>query len=247
MDAGPAAPPGATGRTAWALRFLAGRYRGGTVPLEHGRELLIGRLREAGLVLAEELTSRRHAHILWEGGAPVVEDLGSTNGTFVNGERVKRRRLAVGDRLLIGGNILKLVHELRPAPGEADTMPGLERLSETPAPRRQSAMQGRLEEVGLPDVLQLCGTTRKTGVLELRRGAVRAVVHLGAGKVTRALVEGREGLSPADVFLELLQWPDGSFELGPPPAHPPPGTAVDEPVEGLLMEALRRLDEIRRR
>ena len=247
MPGGRAPIAAVPGHTGWALRFLAGRYRGGTVPLDAGRELLIGRLRECGLVLPEELTSRRHARIAWEGAVPVVEDLGSTNGTFVNGERVKRRRLQAGDRLLVGGNILKLVTEVRPAPGDADTIPGLERISETPVPRRHSAMSGLLEEVGLPDVLQLCATTRKSGVLEIRHGAERAAVHLAGGRVTRAALDGREGLSPLEVFREIVAWSDGSFDLGPPPAEPPPGPAMDVTVEELLMDALRLLDEARRR
>ena len=235
--------PLAAGRPGWALRFLAGRYRGGLVPLEEGRELLIGRLREAGLVLPEELTSRRHARIVWEGAVPVVEDLGSTNGTYVNGERVQRRRLVAGDRLLVGGNILRLVTEVRSAPGDVDTIPGLERVSETPVPRKQSAMQGRLEEVGLPDILQLCATTRKSGVLQIRHGTARAVIHLGSGRVTRAAIDGREGLAPLEVFVELVQWAEGSFELDLPTGEPPPGPALDVPGEGLLMDALRVLDE----
>ena len=38
-----------------------------------------------------------------------IEDLGSTNGTFVNGEKIKRARLKEGDRVLIGTSILKLI------------------------------------------------------------------------------------------------------------------------------------------
>ncbi|MFS0758275.1 FHA domain-containing protein [Noviherbaspirillum sp. 1P10PC] len=49
--------------------------------------------------------SRRHAHIFLRGGAPFVEDLGSTNGTFVNGARLDEhaRRLDDGDLLAFGG------------------------------------------------------------------------------------------------------------------------------------------------
>ena len=49
--------------------------------------------------------SRRHAHIFLRGGAPFVEDLGSTNGTFINGERLDEhaRRLDDGDLLAFGG------------------------------------------------------------------------------------------------------------------------------------------------
>jgi hypothetical protein len=235
------------GQRAWALRFLAGRYQGGTVPLEVGRELTIGRLPEAGLSLPEELTSRRHARIVWEEDVPVVEDLGSTNGTFVNGERVQRRPLADGDRLLVGGNILKLITEVRPAALDADTMPGLERTAETPAPRRATAMQGRLEEVGLADVLQLFGTSRKTGVLRLTSGRQRGAVFLDGGRISQVVVEGKPELSVEDAIAELLQWSDGAFELGPPSAEPPPGPAGGETVEALLIEGLRRIDEKKRR
>lgn len=233
------------GRAGWALRFLAGSYKGGTVPLEVGRELLVGRAPEAGLVLPDELTSRRHARLVWEGEIPAVEDLTSTNGTFVNGERVARRRLQEGDRLLVGGNILKLVSEVRPAPADLETRPGLEP-AVTPAPRRTTAMQGRLEEVGLPDVLQLVATSRKSGVLQVHSGERRGAIHLRGGRVQRCLVEGMAGLSLQEAFLELLQWAQGAFELAPPAAEPLPGPAADEAVEALLIDSLRRLDELRR-
>ena len=50
--------------------------------------------------------SRRHAHLFVRGGAPFVEDLGSTNGTFVNGARLDEhaRRLDDGDLLAFGGS-----------------------------------------------------------------------------------------------------------------------------------------------
>jgi pSer/pThr/pTyr-binding forkhead associated (FHA) protein len=50
--------------------------------------------------------SRRHAHIFLKGGAPFVEDLGSTNGTFVGGSRLDEHAVALkdGDRLAFGGN-----------------------------------------------------------------------------------------------------------------------------------------------
>ncbi len=246
MKAGRVRVATAKGQRSWALRILTGRYQGGMVPLQEGREFTIGRLPESGLSLPEELTSRRHARIAWEQGGPVVEDLGSTNGTFVNGERVKRRPLVEGDRLLVGSNILKLVTEVQPAPIDADTKPGLERAAVTPAPRRATAMQGRLEEVGLPDVLQLIGTSRKSGVLKVSRGGQRGSVVLDQGRVTHCFVEGSPGLPAEDAFIELLLWTEGAFELGPPPSKAPPGPSLDRPVEALLIDGLRRLDEKRR-
>lgn len=238
-------------RREFHLRFLAGRYQGGAIPLQPGAELLIGRAPDSGLLLEEELTSRRHARLFWEGGAPVIEDLGSTNGTFVNGERVARRRLAEGDRILVGGNIFKLGVSGRPtaAPATTASMPALDPQAERTVaegmPRRGSAMQGRLEEVGLPDLLQLLGTSRKSGLLELHAADRRAEIHLASGRVVGCRVDGLD-LPPRESFFHVLAWTEGGFALGPPAAEPPQA-GFEESTEALLLDGMRLLDEARRK
>ena len=90
------------------LRFISGKYQGGTYQLADGDEVVMGRGMDAGLTLFEEMVSRHHARFSVEDGAVVVEDLRSKNGTFVNGERIERCELAVGDRILMGTSILRL-------------------------------------------------------------------------------------------------------------------------------------------
>ena len=69
----------------------------------------IGRGRDADLVLADELVSRRHAQVTPEGPGAVVEDLGSRNGTFVNGEGIHGPvRLQPGDQLQLGVSLVVL-------------------------------------------------------------------------------------------------------------------------------------------
>src|SRR5436190_23165195 len=70
--------------------------------------------------------SRTHARIReLEGGVVLVEDLGSTNGTFVNGQRVHGQQvLRSGDRIRMGATTLVLTREGDPAPTEPGARPG---------------------------------------------------------------------------------------------------------------------------
>jgi len=67
----------------------------------------VGRLPECDIVLADSNVSRRHAEVRRQGNGFVVVDLGSTNGTKVNGVGVRERRLADGDELRVGNTRLR--------------------------------------------------------------------------------------------------------------------------------------------
>jgi pSer/pThr/pTyr-binding forkhead associated (FHA) protein len=71
--------------------------------------LRIGRGADAGLVLGDHLVSRAHAQVTPSGASAVVEDLGSRNGTFLNGDQVHGRApLSPGDQLLVGVTVVEL-------------------------------------------------------------------------------------------------------------------------------------------
>jgi hypothetical protein len=63
---------------------------------------VLGRGHEADVRLADASVSRRHAEIRADAGRLLVDDLGSTNGTSVNGERIARAALLDGDRITLG-------------------------------------------------------------------------------------------------------------------------------------------------
>jgi diguanylate cyclase (GGDEF)-like protein len=67
----------------------------------------IGRSSRCDLPIDQESISRNHARISWDGQRHVIEDLGSTNGTFVNDVVVKRSPLKDGDQIKLGRSILK--------------------------------------------------------------------------------------------------------------------------------------------
>lgn len=70
--------------------------------------LQLGRGEEADVQLADPSVSRNHAMIDLGAGYAIVRDLGSTNGTFVNGERIETRKLMPGDVLTVGKTNLRL-------------------------------------------------------------------------------------------------------------------------------------------
>jgi pSer/pThr/pTyr-binding forkhead associated (FHA) protein len=77
-----------------------------TFPLSKER-VIIGRLAESDVVLADPGASRRHAEVRQENGEFVIADLGSTNGTMVNESVIGERTLEEGDRITIGRTVLE--------------------------------------------------------------------------------------------------------------------------------------------
>jgi pSer/pThr/pTyr-binding forkhead associated (FHA) protein len=80
---------------------------GRTVTVDEG-PLTIGRLPECSIVVEDANVSRRHAELRRDGDDVVVSDLGSTNGTRVNGAQVRgARRLNDGDEITVGRTSLR--------------------------------------------------------------------------------------------------------------------------------------------
>ena len=238
------APPSSTGPS-FALKFISGKYQGGEFPLKLDKQVVIGRSSELDMVLVEDMVSRKHAKISVAEGRITIEDLGSTNGTFVNGEKVKQARLKEGDRILIGTSILKLV--LQGAGGaDLDEKQVKQKLEEVAAvqARRGSSMTGKIEEIPLPDLLQLFHTSKKNGVLIIR-GREEARIYLRQGKVYYAVIDENHDLGPQKSFNRIITWEEGDFELSP---EEPREFMVelDTSTEALLMDGLRQLDEYKR-
>jgi pSer/pThr/pTyr-binding forkhead associated (FHA) protein len=247
----------------FALRFISGKYQWGEFPLKMDREIIIGRSSDLDMVLVEDMVSRKHAKISTHNGQVIIQDLGSTNGTFVNGEKIKRVRLREGDRILIGTSIIKLVtadgasagagvgRTVPPPPppdlpgmpptGLTVSAPGIGKRTSSSA----RSMAGTIDEIPLPDLLQLLSTSKKSGVLEIQGPAGLGRIYLRKGQIYFATIDDSFDLAPRKAVYRMMVWESGTFEL-----QPPDDKAfleeLDEPTEGLLMEAMRQLDEIRR-
>jgi pSer/pThr/pTyr-binding forkhead associated (FHA) protein len=90
-----------------ALLVKQGTGAGSAYPVEH--DLVVGRDASADLVLDDSGVSRAHARVRSVNGRVVIEDLDSSNGTFVNGERISGRvDLRPGDEVQLGDTVLEL-------------------------------------------------------------------------------------------------------------------------------------------
>ena len=105
----PKAPAGGKRDRAY-LVVLAGASVGEMYKVE-GDKVIIGRGQKAHIRLFDDGISREHAQIVIEGNQIILQDLGSTNGTFCNGLKVDRRELVDGDKILVGSTtILKFTY-----------------------------------------------------------------------------------------------------------------------------------------
>ncbi len=225
-----------------ALRFISGKYQGGEFPLTEGTTIVVGRSSDLDMVLVEEMVSRKHARIELRGGVVHIEDLGSTNGTFINGERIQHASLREGDRVLIGTSILKLVSIEHPG-GPSQNLQKLAKETVRHEKTSQSTrMSGNLEEIPLPDLMQLFGTSRKTGVLVIHSQEVGRI-HLKGGLVHYASIDSRPGLLPVKAAYRMLAWTQGTFSLEPAASSEPAG-GIELTAQALLMEGFRQLDEL---
>ena len=84
-----------------------GFYAGLEVLIDRER-IVIGRGREADLALADATISRAHAAVGFDENGFYVEDLGSTNGTVVNGARISKQRLKNDDEIQMGTLVIRV-------------------------------------------------------------------------------------------------------------------------------------------
>src|SRR5690349_2348821 len=235
-------PPPARPAKQFALRFISGKYQGGEFPLPVNREIVVGRSSELDMVLVEDMVSRRHAKIIVTDDQIFIQDLGSTNGTFVNGEKIKRAKLSEGDRILIGTSIIKLVAA---DPSSTAASPQKMEASVRARPTQARTMSGSIDEVPLPDLMQLFSTSKKSGVLVIRTDDAEGKIFLEKGSIVFASVNDQEDVPPLKSLIRVLTWEHGTFDMEPAEERNFPAR-LEMSTEGILMEGFRQIDELRR-
>jgi len=188
--------------------------------------LVIGRSRSCELTLKSLDASRRHAEIVNVGDGYRIRDLGSTNGTFVNGDPVDERMLKTGDRIQIGGEFITFC-ELDQALDSPETEDG-----------EAESIRGELAEIPPFAVLQMLEMGNKSGLLELDFDGEPARLWLWEGRPVHAETKAQQGFAAA---IAILDANTGRFSFEPNRAAPK--RTIKASISELLLEASRRLDE----
>ncbi len=93
---------------AFQLHFVQGPLIGKRHALREGESLVIGRGSGATLRIPDPQISRRHCEISEGEASLAIRDMNSSNGTFVNGRRVTEVELQIGDRVILGTNLIEI-------------------------------------------------------------------------------------------------------------------------------------------
>jgi pSer/pThr/pTyr-binding forkhead associated (FHA) protein len=208
--------------------------------LDAEREAVIGRSRSCELTLHVGQASRRHAAVRFQDGHYRVRDLGSTNGTLLNGEPLEAESiLRPGDRIEIGGRTAtfcqmdEAMEDAMTDPGEGETL-----LMARPRSGAMEALRGDFEKIPSFAVLQILEMGNQTGLLYIETLEGSSWMWMDNGRVVHCETEKQEGFEAA---IEIVQNSSGRFlfEPGGEAVH----RTIDASVTEVILEASRLEDE----
>ncbi|HEV2617103.1 MAG TPA: FHA domain-containing protein [Candidatus Acidoferrales bacterium] len=165
------------------------------------KEVSIGRSPDNGLVIDNPAVSHYHARVFNEEGRLMLEDFGSMNGTFVNGQRVKMVSLKPGDSVVIGKHSI-LISDSREVPNPFPTASGAK-----PAPKINETVMLDTKErrdflqkvAGAGESAQVAPSRVKVATLVVRKGRTDQREYTLSNKLT---VIGRSALAT----VKLKAW-----------------------------------------
>ena len=208
------------------------------VRLKPDAVVVIGRHHSCELSVRCDDVSRRHAEVKAVESRFQIEDLSSTNGTFVNGEKIDQAQILLpGDRIEVGSTLITfccIEAAMDADPGQSDGRQTLLQLEPPPS----DAFRGSLSELPPFALLQVLEMGSKTGMLEIDGGEAPGRIWFANGMPIHAESEKQVGF---DAALQLASATRGHFRFQP--QDPEVERSIEASVTELLLEACRLADE----
>ncbi len=222
--------------------------------LSHTFRVAIGRHESNELQLDSRTVSNYHAEILNENGRLLVRDLGSTNGTYINEERVREQRVASGDHLRIGSHVLTVQQEapinkrerlLRVprdpdafGPGTAGRIVSIRSDSED---AHKTLQVGGPHDLPLADLLKTLSANAHSVLLTLTQKDGQGCVWVRKDRIVHAeygSVTGEKAL------YRFFGWGDASYEVDELADEHATPRSIELPVDTLIVEGMKHASEI---
>ena len=208
------------------------------VPVSELLPVVIGRGSHCELSIPHSDVSRQHAEVSFEAGEFMLRDLGSTNGTFLNGKEITTpSSLSSGDKIEMGSRVVTFCElgadEVTPSidPDGAKTMIA------RPTPKVES-FAGDLSQIPPCAVLQVLEMGNKTGLIEMDTQDGTTRIWFDGGVPVHAESSKQSGF---DAALSVVNLDDGRFRFEPRPVDVE--VTMNCSVTELLMEGCRLMDE----
>ncbi len=220
----------------------------GPVELPDDKHFFFGRAEGNNVVVDDVRASRRHAELYWDGSDFVLLDLNSSNGTYVNGEKIASRVLTDGDVIQIG--FMSYTYRAVSDPAELETT--VQRLREDtrgkvtvempavdPGAIPDTDFNGTLATMSAPEICQMLMLGLRTGMLlVVDQTHEKGILYFRNGEIYSAecgLLKGEEAT------FKILNFRQGQFSFRA--KHPIPEKNVTQKTSQILLEAARQDDE----
>ena len=210
------------------------------IKLMAGQEVVIGRHPDCAIRVASAQASRRHAVVHCLGDTIAVEDLGSTNGTFVNGRQIKGLyALEAGDRIQVG-DVQVTYCVVESAAASAESAAGEQTLVSFLEESRPAAeaLEGDLARIPIFAVLQMLEIERQSGRLDVESGEAGGEIWIDSGRLVHATTDKESGMEAA---LALARVETGRFAFAEGEACSDPSFFAS--VTEVILDSMRLVDE----
>jgi len=206
------------------------------------KEVSIGRSPECGIVIDNPAVSNYHARVFSEEGRMMLEDFGSLNGTFVNGQRVKMITLKPGDSVAIGKHTIVVTDssEIRgTAPGgsNGNAWPTVPKINETVMLDTKERREFLRQVAAVGESAQVAPGRLKLPTLLVRKGKTNLKEYTLSDKLTvigksaMATIKLKGWFAPK-VAAQITRRDDNSFYIGKAEKTPSVnGVSIEQPTK----------------
>ena len=188
--------------------------------MKNGDEAILGRGSDADILIEERKASRQHARLYYKNDQLFVRDLGSVNGTLVNGDKIEFKPIYPGDLLEIAGVRMKLENRQRVSEASWKWWRDQRKLQQarqgstsSEAPTMDNVLAGNLNSFPIAELLKLLESTGKTGVLVLDTVWGLGEIAFRKGAICSAGLPTRESAPTLDAIARLIVAAKGEFEF----------------------------------